>query len=135
ANWFAPAGVTPETEYSFGRQNWFRHAAAEHRAAREAVGVFDQTSFGKLLVDGPDASAALQRLCANDLDVSMGRLVYTGMLNERGGYESDLTVTRLAPAPPPPLPVSAQTTRDASWVRRNLFDGARVSVRDVTAAW
>ena len=135
ANWFAPPGVAAETEYSFGRQNWFPHAAAEHRAAREAVAVFDQTSFGKLLLDGPDAGAALQRLCANDVDVPVGRLVYTGMLNERGGYESDLTVTRLAQDAYLLVTGSAQATRDASWVRRHLPDGARAALRDVTGAW
>jgi sarcosine dehydrogenase len=135
ANWFAPPGVAAETEYSFGRQNWFPHAAAEHRAAREAVAVFDQTSFGKLLLEGPDAGAALQRLCANDVDVPVGRLVYTGLLNERGGYESDLTVTRLAEDGYLLVTGSAQTTRDASWVRRHLPDGARAALRDVTGAW
>ena len=77
ANWFAPAGVTPKTEYSFGRQNWFPHAAAEHRACREAVARFDQTSFSKFLVQGRDAEAVLQRLCASDVAVPPGRVVYT----------------------------------------------------------
>jgi 4-methylaminobutanoate oxidase (formaldehyde-forming) len=96
ANWFAPTGVVPETVYSFNRQNWFPHVAAEHRAAREAVALFDQTSFGKLWLQGRDAEAVLQRLCTNDVAVPPGRIVYTGLLNERGGYESDLTVARLS---------------------------------------
>ncbi len=77
-------------------QNWMPCSAAEHRAAREAVAVFDQTSFSKFLLEGRDAESVLQRLCANDVAVPPGKVVYTGMLNERGGYESDLTVTRLA---------------------------------------
>ena len=68
-NWFAPPGVAPEYEYSYGRQNWFAHSAAEHRAVREAVGLFDQSSFGKFVVEGPDAEAALDRICANDIAV------------------------------------------------------------------
>ncbi|MET0850652.1 MAG: FAD-dependent oxidoreductase, partial [Candidatus Rokuibacteriota bacterium] len=135
ANWFAGTGEPAETTYSFGRQNWFDRVATEHRATREAVAVFDQTSFGKLLLEGPDAAAVLQRLCANDVDVPPGRLVYTGMLNEQGGYESDFTVTRLAENAFLIVTGSAQTTRDASWIRRNVPDGARASLTDVTAAW
>jgi len=135
ANWFAPDGVAPETVYSFGRQNWFPYAAAEHRACREAVAVFDQSSFGKFRFEGSGAEAALQRLCANDVDVAPGRVVYTGMLNERGGFESDLTVTRLGADAYLIVTGSAQTTRDADWIRRHIPDGARVTLTDVTGAY
>ena len=135
ANWFAPDGVAPEMVYSFGRQNWFPYAAAEHRACREAVAVFDQTSFSKFRLEGPDAEAALQRLCANDVAVAPGRMVYTGMLNERGGFESDLTVTRLGGDSYLIVTGSAQTTRDAHWIRRHLPDGARATLIDVTGAY
>src|SRR5437879_19471 len=91
ANWFAPAGVTPKTEYSFGRQNWFPHAAAEHRACREAMARFDQTSFSKFLVQGRDAEAVLQRLCANDVAVPTGRAVSTSLPNERRGSDGNRT--------------------------------------------
>jgi sarcosine dehydrogenase len=135
ANWFAPEGVEPEAVYSFGRQNWFPYAAAEHRAAREAVAVFDQTSFAKLKLEGADAEAVLQRLCANDVDVPPGRVVYTAMLNERGGFESDLTVTRLAADAYLVVTGSAQGTRDLDWIRRHLPTGARATVTDVTGAY
>jgi len=135
ANWFAPAGVEPRTVYSFGRQNWFPYVAAEHRAAREAVAVFDQTSFAKLLLEGDDAEAVLQHLCANDVAVPPGRMIYTGMLNDRGGYESDLTVTRLRDDAYFIVSASAQVTRDASWIRRHVPAGARVTLTDVTAAY
>ncbi len=134
ANWFAPAGITPETGYSFGRQNWFPQAAAEHRACREAVAVFDQSSFSKFRLEGPDAEALLQRLCANDVAVAPGRMVYTGMLNERGGFESDLTVTRLGPEAYLIVTGAAQTTRDFHWIRSHLPDGARATLTDVTGA-
>jgi sarcosine dehydrogenase len=135
ANWFAPEGVAPETTYSFGRQNWFPYVAAEHRACREAVAVFDQTSFSKLRLEGLDSEAVLQRLCANDVAVPPGRMVYTGMLNERGGFESDLTVTRLSGDAYLIVTGSAQTTRDAHWIRRHIPDGARATLTDVTGAY
>ncbi|MBF8288059.1 MAG: FAD dependent oxidoreductase, partial [Candidatus Rokubacteria bacterium] len=135
ANWFAPDGVAPETVYSFGRQNWFPYAAAEHRACREAVAVFDQSSFSKFRLEGPDAEVLLQRLCANDVAVAPGRMVYTGMLNERGGFESDLTVTRLGADAYLIVTGSAQTTRDAHWIRRHIPDGARAALTDVTGAY
>jgi sarcosine dehydrogenase len=135
ANWFAPEGVVPETSYSFGRQNWFPYVAAEHRACREAVAVFDQTSFSKFRLEGPDAEAALQRLCANDVAVAPGRMVYTGMLNERGGFESDLTVTRISADEYLIVTGSAQVTRDAHWIRRHIPDGARATLSDVTGAY
>ncbi|HEX9126456.1 MAG TPA: FAD-dependent oxidoreductase [Methylomirabilota bacterium] len=135
ANWFAPEGVVPETSYSFGRQNWFPYVAAEHRACREAVAVFDQTSFSKFRLEGPDAEAALQRLCANDVAVAPGRMVYTGMLNERGGFESDLTVTRISADEYVIVTGSAQVTRDAHWMRRHIPDGARATLSDVTGAY
>jgi len=134
ANWFAPEGVAAEAVYSFGRQNWFPYAAAEHRAAREAVAVFDQTSFAKLRLEGADAEAVLQRLCANDVAVPPGRVVYTAMLNERGGFESDLTVTRLAADAYLIVTGSAQGTRDLDWIRRHLPAGARATITDVTGA-
>jgi 4-methylaminobutanoate oxidase (formaldehyde-forming) len=134
-NWFAPEGVAPETEYSFGRQNWFPYAAAEHRAARKAVAMFDQTSFAKLRVEGADAEALLQRLCANDVAVPPGQIVYTAMLNERGRFESDLTVTRLSEEAYLVVTGSAQGTRDLDWIRRHRPAGARVGVTDVTGAY
>src|SRR5690606_14931936 len=92
----AAAGEKPVTEYAFGKQNWHEAVKREMAATREAAGIFDQTSFAKLLVQGRDAVAALNRLCAAEIDVPVGRSVYTGLLNGRGGYESDLTVMRLA---------------------------------------
>ncbi|MGH7413770.1 MAG: GcvT family protein [Candidatus Rokuibacteriota bacterium] len=135
ANWFAPDGVEPEAVYSFGRQNWFGYSAAEHRAAREAAAVFDQTSFAKLRLEGADAEAVLQRLCANDVAVPAGRVVYTAMLNERGGFESDLTVTRLSEHAYLIVTGSAQGPRDLDWIRRNTPAGARATLTDVTGAY
>ena len=95
-NFFAPSKDDARIDYAWERQNWFPHAAAEHKATREAVTISDLTSFSKFLVQGRDAEAALQRLCANDVAVPVGQTVYTGLLNARGTYESDLTVARIA---------------------------------------
>jgi len=135
ANWFAPRGVRPEYAYSYGRQNWFDHSAEEHRAVREAVGLFDQTSFGKLLVQGPDAETALQRICAADMNVAPGRVVYTQWLNERGGIESDLTVTRLDDEHYLIVTAPACQVRDHAWLKRQIPSVARAEVVDVTSAW
>jgi 4-methylaminobutanoate oxidase (formaldehyde-forming) len=134
-NWFAPPGSAPKVEYSFGRQNWFGASAAEHRAAREAVALFDLSSFAKFMLQGRDAEAALQRLCCNDVAVPPGRMVYTGLLNTRGGYESDLTVTRLAPDRYLIITGTAEATRDADWIRRNLAADARAALSEVTSAY
>jgi 4-methylaminobutanoate oxidase (formaldehyde-forming) len=134
-NWLAPAGVEPRTEYAFGRQNWHPYAAREHRAARESAALFDQTSFGKLAVEGPDGKALLGRLAANDVDVPVGRTVYTPFLNERGGYESDLTISRVGDERWFVVTGSAQRVRDADWIRRPTPAGARVRVTDETEAW
>jgi 4-methylaminobutanoate oxidase (formaldehyde-forming) len=133
ANWYATSGMEAEYRYSYGRQNWFSCAAAEHRAVREAVGLFDQSSFCKLRLDGPDALAVLQRLCANDVDLTPGRLVYTQMLNARGGIEADLTVTRLADDAFLVVTSAAASTHDTDWIRRHLGE-ARAVLTDVTSS-
>lgn len=130
--WFARDGQSTEMDYSFDRQNWFEDSAEEHKAVREGVGLFDQTSFGKLLVQGRDAQAELQRLCANNVAVEPGSCVYTAMLNDRGGYESDLTVTRLDGERFLLVTGSAEIIRDRDWITRNMRDGAHVTVADVT---
>jgi len=134
ANWFATAGVEPRYVYTYGRQNWFPCAAAEHRAVREGVGLFDQSSLAKFRLQGPDATAVLQRLCANDVDLPPGRIVYTQMLNARGGIECDLTVTRLADDAYLVVTIAAAATHDADWIRRGI-GAARVTLTDVTSAF
>jgi 4-methylaminobutanoate oxidase (formaldehyde-forming) len=133
ANWFATPGVEPRYVYTYGRQTWFPCAAAEHRAVREAVGLFDQSSLARLMLRGPDVAAVLQRLCANDVDVAPGRIVYTQMLNARGGIECDLTVTRLAEDAYLVVTIAAAATHDADWIRRGIGD-ARVTLTDATSA-
>jgi 4-methylaminobutanoate oxidase (formaldehyde-forming) len=133
ANWFATPGMEPVYRYSYGRQNWFERSAEEHRAVREAVGVFDQSSFTKLRLEGPDVVDVLQRLCANDVDVPIGRIVYTQMLNRHGGIECDLTVTRVAEDAYLIVTGASVATHDTAWIRGHLGD-ARVVLTDVTSA-
>jgi 4-methylaminobutanoate oxidase (formaldehyde-forming) len=95
-NWFARDGAKAEYQYSYKRQNWFEFYAEEHRARRENVGIYDISSFGKVELSGPDAGKALQWICAGDVEVEPGTLVYTQWLNDRGGIEADLTVSKTA---------------------------------------
>jgi glycine cleavage system T protein len=135
ANWFAPAGAEPEYAYSYKRQNWFPHAAAEHKAVREAVALFDQSSFAKFMVQGRDAEAVLQRICANEVAVEPGRIVYTQWLNPRGGIEADLTVTRLSETAYMVVTSTACGVRDLDWLRRHVPDDAHAAATDVTSGW
>jgi len=134
ANFFAPPGESPEIRYSWGKQNWLPWSAAEQRAARSAVAVFDQTSFSKYLVSGPDAERALQWICTADVAVPPGHVVYTGLLNDRGTYESDLTVTRVSAREYLLVSSAATTERDKDHLRRQLPRGAQVTITDVTSA-
>ena len=133
ANWYAPEGIEPRYEYSYGRQNWFPHSAEEHRAVREGVAVFDQTSFGKILVQGRDAARELNRICTADVDVEPGRIVYTQWLNDRGGVEADVTVSRLAEDRFLVVTTGSQTIRDLDWLRREIAPDAHVTLDDVTS--
>jgi 4-methylaminobutanoate oxidase (formaldehyde-forming) len=133
-NWFAPQGVEPVYEYSFAKQNWFGYSADEHRAARERVALFDQSSFSKYLVQGRDACASLQRICTANVDVAPGRIVYTHWLNANGGIEADLTVTRLCETEYWIVSGAAVTGRDLDWLRRNIPEDAHCAVTNITSA-
>ncbi|UWQ90605.1 FAD-dependent oxidoreductase [Rhodobacteraceae bacterium M382] len=135
-NWFADAarGETPKDEYSFGRQNWFAAVGREHQAAREAAVLFDQTSFAKFALKGPDALAAMSWICANDVDKPVGALVYTQMLNDRGGIECDLTVGRVAHDEFYIVTGTGYATHDFDWIRRNIPDGLNCQLFDITSS-
>lgn len=131
-NYFRPAGAAPAV-HGLGRPGWLDWVIAEQRATRDAVAIYDQTSFGKLLVQGRDALAVLQRLCANEIDVPLGKMVYTAMLNERGGFESDLTVMREKADRFLIITGSAQPTRDAEWINRHIGADEHAVLTDVSA--
>lgn len=134
-NWFAPPGVDPIVEYGWGKQKWLEYSALEHEATRNQVALFDQTSFAKILVRGRDAEGALQYLCSNDVAVDVGRTIYTGLLNERGGYEADVTVTRLAWNEYLIVTSSASGVHDLDVLRRNTSEDQRVEYVDVTSSF
>ena len=134
-NWFADAaaGETPQDVYSFGRPNWFEAVGREHKAAREAAVVFDQSSFAKFLLLGPDAAAALDWICANHVTKAPGCLTYTQMLNARGGIECDLTVARLAEDRFYIVTGTGFATHDFDWIARNIPSGLNAQLVDVTS--
>jgi glycine cleavage system T protein len=135
ANWFAPEGVAPEYEYSFDKQNWFDYSADEHKTVRERVGLIDQSSFAKYRVQGRDAEAVLNNICANDVAVPNGKMVYTQWLNDHGGIEADLTVTRLAEDDFMVVTAAGSQVRDMDWLKSHMPDGAHCVVTDVTSAY
>ena len=134
ANYFLPPGA-PVPRPTFGMPDWLPYVLDEQRACRQAVAIFDQTSFGKFVLKGRDALAILQRLCANEIDVPAGRMVYTALLNARGGFESDVTVVRIGPREFYLITGSSQTTRDFAWIERAIGADEHAALVDVTSAY
>ena len=132
ANWYANDGQTPEYRYSWKRQNFFDNVAAEHMAVRRNVGMYDMSSFGKLRVEGPEAEAFLNHVGGGDFSVPVGKIVYTQFLNQRGGIEADVTVTRLGETAYLVVTPAATRLADQTWMQRHVGD-FRVVITDVTA--
>ena len=132
-NWYAPEGIEARYEYSYGRQNWFEYSGAEHRAVREGVALFDLSSFAKFRFEGRDAAAVLNQVCANNVDVGVGRVVYTQWLNDRGGIEADLTVTRLAEDVFLIVTAAETEIRDFYWLKRHTPASAHCILTNVTS--
>jgi len=135
ANVFAPPGVDPTLHYGWGKPHWLPWSAAEQLSTRTDAALFDQTSFGKLLITGPDAEELLQWLCTADVSVEPGRAVYTGLLNERGGYEADVTLTRLSDQEYLLVTSSGSIIRDLDWITTHIRPEQHVSVVDVSSAY
>ncbi len=136
-NWFADAsiGETPHDVYTFERPNWFAAVGREHRAVRKTAALFDQTSFAKFALKGPDALAALNWICANDVDRPVGALTYTQMLDDRGGIQCDLTVCRVALDEFYIVTGTGFATHDFDWIQRNIPAGSNAQLFDVTSAY
>ncbi|SFT90685.1 GcvT family protein [Sedimentitalea nanhaiensis] len=132
-NWFADT-LGAQDDYSFGRQNWFDAVGREHAAAREAAVLIDQSSFAKFALKGPDALAALNWICANDVDRPVGALTYTQMLNDRGGIECDLTIGRVAEDEFYIVTGTGFATRDFNWISRTIPEGLNCQLFDITSA-
>lgn len=134
-NWFASGGTATKDIYSFGRQNWFETVGSEHTACREAAVLFDQTSFAKFTLKGPDAEAALSWIAANDVKKPVGSLIYTQMLNDRGGIECDLTAVRVARDEYYIVTGTGFATHDFDWISRNIPAGMNAQLIDVTSGY
>lgn len=134
-NWFAPPGTEGRDVYSMGRQNWFDAVGVEHAHVREAVGIFDQSSFAKYEMTGPDALKVLDHICANDVTKPVGRLTYTQLLNTRGGIEADLTVARFGEDRFYIVTGTGFRTHDFGWIADHVPAGANVDMTDVTEDW
>jgi len=133
ANWFANDWQEREYRYDWKGQNWFANQRAEHMAIRQAVGLYDMSSFGKIRVEGPEAEAFLNHVAGGDMSVPVGKIVYTQFLNRNGGIEADVTVTRLSETAYLVVTPAATLMRDLHWLRMHM--GGRMAVlTDVTAS-
>ena len=137
-NWYesnAAAGDEELRPRGWAGQHWSAAIGAEHRACREAVALFDESSFSKLEIAGPGAAELLERLCDNQVARDVGRITYTQMLNSRGGIECDFTVARLGEERFSIVTGTAFGNHDREWIRRHLPADGSVQVQDVTSAW
>nr|MBA2293874.1 FAD-dependent oxidoreductase [Actinomycetota bacterium] len=138
ANWFEPnaaAGDESLRPRGWAGKVWSPAIGVEHRACRESAALFDESSFAKLDVTGEGTAAFLGRICANRVDREVGRVVYTQLLNPRGGIECDFTVTRLAEDRFRIVTGTAFGRHDAAWIRQNAPEDGSVEVADVTSAY
>ncbi|MCP5087787.1 MAG: FAD-dependent oxidoreductase [Rhodobacteraceae bacterium] len=133
--WFAPKGKSTENIYSYFEPNWYEHTAAECKAARETAILLDQSSFGKHLIQGRDACKFLQHLCTGNVDVTPGKLVYTHMLNDKGGIETDITVNRVSENEFIIISSATVQPRDENWIKRHLTRDLHVTHTDITSAY
>jgi|TARA_B110000879_G_scaffold74305_1_gene103732 4-methylaminobutanoate oxidase (formaldehyde-forming) len=135
-NWFADAvyGETAQDVYSFDRQNWFNAVGREHNAVRKTAVLFDQSSFAKFSLKGPDALEALSWIAANNVAKPVGSLIYTQMLNDRGGIECDLTVARVANNEYYIVTGTGFATHDFDWITRNIPAGLNCQLFDITSS-
>ena len=131
-NWFAPEGVEPKDQYAMGKQNWFDHVGTEHKACREGVVLFDQSSFAKFELRGKDAEKALSWIAANDVTGPVGKLTYTQMLNSRGGIECDLTCARMADDMYYIVTGTGYRTHDFAWIQNHIPKGLDAELIDIT---
>ncbi|MEM7067412.1 MAG: FAD-dependent oxidoreductase [Pseudomonadota bacterium] len=133
-NWYAETGEDTHDIYTFERPNWHDPVGREHKAARETAALFDQTSFAKYVLKGPDAEATLQWIAANRVDRPVGTIVYTQMLNDRGGIECDLTCVRISENEFYIVTGTGFATHDFDWISRNIPEEMNSQLVDVTSS-
>lgn len=132
ADWFAAEGIEPVHKYDWRNPNWLPYQKEEHLAVRHGVGMYDLTSMGKLMVQGKDAEAVLQNLCTNDISGRPGTVVYTPVVNERGGFETDITVTKIDNKSFFIVTAAGTTIRDLDYIQRRIPGNAICTITDVT---
>ncbi|MEH6545388.1 MAG: FAD-dependent oxidoreductase [Sneathiella sp.] len=131
-NWFANSEQERRYNYSWKRQNWFENSAVEHKAIRENVGMYDMSSFGKIRVEGRDAEKFLNYVGGGNFSVLVGKIVYTQFLNEKGGIEADVTVTRLSEIAYLVITPAGTRLSDQRWLERQSYS-FQVVITDITA--
>uniref|UniRef100_A0AAZ3R2W0 Pyruvate dehydrogenase phosphatase regulatory subunit n=1 Tax=Oncorhynchus tshawytscha TaxID=74940 RepID=A0AAZ3R2W0_ONCTS len=137
AKYFIPAGkdlLSLDASKTFYKPDWFDIVGAEVKCCKEAVCVIDMSSFTKFELTSTDdqALALLQHLCANDLDVPVGHIVHTGMLNERGGYENDCSVVRVKKNSFFIISPTDQQVHCWSWLKKHMPDDPQLHLEDVS---
>lgn len=133
-NWFAEDEEEARDIYTFDRPNWHEAVGREHKAAREAAVLFDQTSFAKFILKGPDSEAALNWIASNRVDKPVGSIIYTQMLNDNAGIECDLTCVRLQEDEYYIITGTGYATHDFDWIARNIPAGMNAQLVDVTSS-
>jgi 4-methylaminobutanoate oxidase (formaldehyde-forming) len=133
-NWFAPKGISPKEKLGWGPPNWFEQVGKEHETVRTKAGMIDQTPFGKIEIKGPGSLPFLQKLTTNQMDKPVGSITYTQLLNEKGGIECDLTVSRIAENHFYLVTGTAFIKHDLNWIQRHLPKEHTISLIDVTSA-
>ena len=133
--WFASKGKVPMYDHSYYRPSWFINSQDEQKAARQHVVMIDYSMLGKTMVEGCDALSFLQQVCSNEINIGVGRTVYTLMLNERGGIESDITVARHSEDCFMVMSSIAHTRRDFDYLNCKMSAFEHVRLRDVTSAY
>lgn len=132
--WFAPQGVKAEYDYGYNKMPWFEHWKNEHDAIRNDVGLVDLSSFCKIMIEGSEAEATLQRICTNNVAVKPGRVVYTQWLNERGGIEADVTVVRLEGSRYMVMTSAATGLSELAWLRKNTPNDVDIHITDISTS-
>ena len=133
--WFAQKGQSTDNIYSHTKPNWFESTSRECKAARESAIILDQTSFGKHLITGNDSLSFLQRTCSSNVDVPIGKIIYTHMLNHKGGIETDITINRRAEKEFLIISSATMQPRDFYWINRSIKENEKVLVSDVTSSY
>ena len=133
--WFAQNGQSTDNIYSHTKPNWFEATARECKAARESAIIIDQTSFGKHLIQGNDSLSFLQRTCSSNVDVPIGKIIYTHMLNHRGGIETDITINRRSETEFLIISSATMQPRDFNWIKKSIKKNEKVFISDVTSSY